>query len=116
VKICGFPDISVAELRPHLAGGLVEPQLMSCLVLCGTAFGRAAGWNVTTLAYGRGQEGVTRHRVGHLVISFGSTKPTARWGRSSAPETSRNFLILTRPSARQHFIDVSLIVFLCELN
>jgi len=43
-----FPDVSGAELRPHLAGGLVEPQLMTgCPALCDPAFGRGAGWNVT---------------------------------------------------------------------
>ena len=51
------------ELRPHLQGvadGLVEPKL------------------ITGYIY------IQQHALGHLVVSFGSTKPSAkpwRWGR-----------------------------------
>jgi len=45
-------------------------------------------------------------RFGHLVISFGATKPLAHSENGDGvPETSENFQILTRLSARENFID-----------
>ena len=69
VKMWWFSDVSGAELRPHLAGGLVEPQLMTDYpVRVGDpAFGRGAGWNVTLWLVG-GVKGSLR-----LVMAQGRT-------------------------------------------